>query len=63
MARAGDDQDMSWAEPELRRFRRLDAEERATMEGANNVVLFVGSSIFGGGGECAGLKKDWRGEG
>jgi len=63
MARAGDDQDMSWAEPELRRFRRLDAEERATMEGANNVVLFVGSSIFREWRELRAFDEDWARDG
>ena len=49
-----------WASPEIRRFRRLDAETRAS-EASEPAVVFVGSSIFREWREVRDFEEDWRG--
>jgi len=48
----------SWAEPELRRIRRL-ANEESAREKARDVIVFVGSSIFREWREMRDFERDW----
>lgn len=52
-----------WAEPEIRRFRRLDDEETRGAATKTSCVVFTGSSIFREWRERRDFDADWNGEG
>ena len=52
-----------WAEPEIRRFRRLDDEETRGATTKSACVVFTGSSIFREWRERRDFDADWNGEG